>query len=179
MKKLAFILLAMACMAVFTSCYHTGEKADDDWKGEDVEDITSDIVFLCDNASEYILDNVKEEYQTGESRPHFYKDYPNEYIVLLKTREEFIQTIKENTSIECDFEKENIIVYSFTTMEGVDDSFKLKTVKKKGEKIKITFEKPIHTELFGGWVSTPNQRWFLLKIKKMEIESESIEIILE
>lgn len=156
MKSIKIIMIALfviVCFGFVASCESARLKTD---------------AALYDNAGDYITDETKEVYRTGNATPYWDETLPTEYVFALRTQEEFAAVIKEESAFECDFDSEMIVVYTFMTMVGDSDHFKIKRIKKEGTDLKIVFELSTKHGFSEKWASTPHQRWFLLKMKKVD-----------
>ena len=157
-RIIGILLLAIGSFMVFVSCGNAQLKKS---------------ATFYDDANEYITDNAKATYETGGADPD-YKELPRKHTVLIKTQEEYNQILKDS-SIECDFEQEMIVVHTFTTIVGTDCPGVLKSIKQNGNKIIIKCKIKGHKGYYTA--ATPWQRWFAIKMKKVDFESVEVQIV--
>ena len=155
-RSIIFILLIIITFTLFASCGNAQLKKSATYYGD---------------ANEYVTDSAKETYKTGGVSPDF-KDLPKEHTILIKTQEEFDQILKDS-SIECDFEQEMLVVHTFTTIAGVNQNSELKRIRLKGNKLIIK----CRMERLKGYynASIPWQKWVVIKMKKVDVESVEVQ----
>ena len=158
MKKriIGILLLTVGCFMIFASCGNAQLKKSATYYGD---------------ANECVADNAKATYETGGVSPDS-KELPREYTILVKTQEEFDQILKDS-SIECDFEQEMLVVHTFTTIAGVNQNSELKSIRLKGNKLIIK----CRMERLKGYYNAaiPWQKWVAIKMKKVDVESVEVQ----
>jgi len=96
-----------------------------------------------------------------------YNDLPRNRTFIVKDKETFSEIFKKD-AIEVDFESEMLLIYTFPDssfsrecyISGINMNKKMLTVKYKKESVPLGF----------GSSHAPAQRWFVIKMDKLDIE---------
>ena len=121
---------------------------------------------LYDDCEEWITTSFKENHKT---KSELYKEMPSDYVVKIDNQESFSQAIVEKSSLDIDFKKQMIVVYTFNaTFSG---KFNLKEIQYKNDELIITYQKKdSHPFEAIGDSCSPYQRWFVLKTNIIKTE---------
>ncbi len=157
LKRLCYTVSVAICLCVFAGCNYN-----------EVKNLYN--VVLYDNAVAWIDETFLRNNLTAgayyEDIPNPGTPLPNSRCFIVKSEAEYGEILKEDSLI-VDFETEMIIVYTFT-IEYILPA-KIKSINLVDGNLKIDYE----IELIQGVGSAcqPFQRWFVIKIDKLDVSS--------
>lgn len=110
-------------------------------------------------------------YSQSDSDEKFFSDdetYPESRTFIIENLEEYNKIFNNNIEdLNVDFNKQMLIVYTFRATDH--RNLKLISVNLQDKLLKITFETIFESGT--GDTSTPYQRWIVIKLDKVEMES--------
>lgn len=122
-----------------------------------------------DFADNNLIRNVY--YSQSDSDEKFFSDdetYPESRIFIIENLKEYNKIFNNNIEdLNADFNKQMLIVYAFRATDH--RNLKLISVNLQDKLLKITFETIFKSGT--GDTSTPYQRWIVIKLDKVEMES--------
>ena len=130
---------------------------------------------LYDNATKWINEDfIKNNFTSGA----FYDDmqtdesYPSSRTIIIKSNEEKLSCFNSEFDVEVNFEKEMLIVYTWTTVYHRD--CRLKSLKVTDDVLCINYSfAPVAIGV--GDASRPFQRWVIIKLDLLPITSVQVE----
>lgn len=129
---------------------------------------------LYDNAEEWINEEYVNAHRTrgaryGENSESVADDScPETWTEIVKNQEKYLEIFSDaQEEFEVDFEKEMLIVYTFTTV--YHRSCSLTKLKLKDETLTIGYKIP--TMVGVGDASKPYQRFFVVKLDKLDLNA--------
>ena len=125
-------------------------------------------VRMYDQAGSWIREDFAAEHEV------WYKSNPRDYTFIVDSKEEydeiFITGIDE---LDVNFDKKMIIVHTFTDTTVMN--YWIRNARVKKGTLKISYQENAAAGFGRGTTSSPYQRWFAIKVNKMDIESIEFE----
>ena len=121
---------------------------------------------LFDSASAWIKEDFINDnpvvYYSGNST------YPTERVFVVKNQEEYDEIFNESIDdFDIDFETQMVVVYTFGTIYHRNNS--LVSLKVNEDVLTVTYK--MEKKFWVGDASEPYQRWFVVRLDKLDVDS--------
>lgn len=167
MKK--FIAVVLVCICVFgvIGCNQQPQQVegnvgcvDNNYNAE-----------LYDTAGEWINEDfAKNNLVRTLGDPE--NDYPKSLVFIVDNQEDYNQIFNENAApINVDFDKQMLVVYTFSTEYHRSNT--IESIIVENDVLKITYQ--MEKKQGVGDASMPYQRWFVVKLEKLDVNSAVFE----
>lgn len=163
-RTLSILIILLLCLTVFAGC------AKPDPSNANCQIVSDEL------SSDTLKDSFLKENRTSGA---YYdgdvalegNDIPKSRTFIIKTQDEYDTIFENAANINVDFSSELLILYAFTTEYHRDIS--LDDWKVEGKTISITYEMKDPSKNVGD-AARPFQRFLLIKMNKLDIDSAEI-----